>query len=300
MRHAAAARQRPAFPGGQDVLTAATENAAISVTRFTPEIPGNDALVAKMEAEKAFVVLVQLRAHPPHEFKLDGRFERPPAMPQGALNVIDLNVGDACARLTAPADTLMFHLPNRALHDLAEAADARPVERLRAPDGWLTADPLASRMAPVLVHELAEPEGERNRLFIDHMLLGLGAHFARRYGGIAPQRRQRGGLAPWQERRARELLEARLADPPSIREVARECGLSADYFTRAFRASTGLTPHAWLQAQRIDRARRLMRDETASLAEVALACGFADQSHLSRVFLQHTGHTPGQWRRSHL
>lgn len=273
-----------------------TETSAISVTRFTPDIPPRDVYVAKMQAEHAFVVLYQLRAYPSHEFKLDGRFERSPATPEGSLNIVDLSIGDACGRLTTPADTLMVHLPTAALQDIAASAGSGSAAPLHAPDRWLTVDPVVQQVAPLLLHGLAEPPPERNRLLIDHMLLALGGHFAHRYGGLSPARRLRGGLAPWQERRAKERLDAGLADAPSIKEVARECGLSADHFTRAFKMTTGVTPHAWLQERRILRAKQLLHDPDKTLLDVALDCGFADQSHFSRVFLQHTGSSPRVWR----
>ncbi len=108
-----------------------------------------------------------------------------------------------------------------------------------------------------------------------------------------------GGLAKWQERRAKELIAARLSDKLSVAEVAEACGLSISHFTRAFRKSTGLTPYQWLTERRIERAQGLlMRDVDLSLSEIAVACGFADQSHFTRVFKAVVGTSPGAFRRS--
>jgi methylphosphotriester-DNA--protein-cysteine methyltransferase len=60
--------------------------------------------------------------------------------------------------------------------------------------------------------------------------------------------------------------------------------------------ATGVTPHRWLMARRVDRAKDLMRSTEAPLAEIALKCGFSEQSHFTRVFSQTTGTTPAQWR----
>jgi AraC-like DNA-binding protein len=83
----------------------------------------------------------------------------------------------------------------------------------------------------------------------------------------------------------------------SIAEIAGACNLSRSYFIRAFRETTGQTPHQWLTAQRLERARALLKDVERPLADVAAACGFADQSHFTRVFSQHTGMPPGGWRK---
>jgi AraC-like DNA-binding protein len=136
-------------------------------------------------------------------------------------------------------------------------------------------------------------------LFIDHVLLAVGIHVAQTYGGMRTLPRPvRGGLAPWQERRAKEILCANLDGRVPLNEVARECRLSVSHFSRAFRRSTGAAPHNWLLTRRVDLAKEKLRDDRSSLLDVALACGFADQSHLTRVFTRMVGVSPGAWRRS--
>jgi transcriptional regulator GlxA family with amidase domain len=108
----------------------------------------------------------------------------------------------------------------------------------------------------------------------------------------------RSGLAPWQLKRAEEKLMANLEGNVSLADLAAHCGVSVGHFARAFRRSTGLSPHQWLMRRRVDEAKGLIRTRTLSLSEVALACGFVDQSHFTRVFTRQTGVSPGTWRRS--
>ena len=89
----------------------------------------------------------------------------------------------------------------------------------------------------------------------------------------------------------------RLATTASIAEIAAECGLSSSYFAKAFKQATGSPPHAWLAMKRIERAKQLLTGTNDDLAEIALACGFVDQSHLGRAFQKHEGCSPGRWRR---
>ena len=100
-----------------------------------------------------------------------------------------------------------------------------------------------------------------SELFADHISLALGSHIARTYGGmrsvVAPRQ---GGLAAWQERRAKELMSANLRGNVSSADLATECLLSAGHFARAFRHSTGLSPHQWLIQCRIETARALLRE----------------------------------------
>jgi AraC-like DNA-binding protein len=108
-----------------------------------------------------------------------------------------------------------------------------------------------------------------------------------------------GGLAPWQLRRAEELLRANLAGEISLARLAAVCGLSVRHFTRGFKAATGVPPHQRLLALRVEAAREQLTNSSTPLAEVAGLCGFSDQSHFTRTFVRHVGVSPGAWRREH-
>jgi AraC family transcriptional regulator len=92
---------------------------------------------------------------------------------------------------------------------------------------------------------------------------------------------------------------AHLEGSVQLKEVAKECGLSAvSHFSRAFRRTAGAAPHRWLMTRRVEAAKETLRDSRLSLLDVALACGFSDQSHLTRVFTGMVGSSPGAWRRA--
>lgn len=95
----------------------------------------------------------------------------------------------------------------------------------------------------------------------------------------------------------RESLLDRLIAPPSLNELAHLAGLSRFQLIRQFSRAHGLPPFAWLQQQRLRRAREWIA-AGAALSDTALACGFADQSHLNRHFMRCFGYTPGQWQRA--
>src|SRR5689334_12113598 len=116
--------------------------------------------------------------------------------------------------------------------------------------------------------------------------MAFAAHAAHAYGGMQSVQRVKGGLAPWQERRSKEMIAADPSGATSLAAVAEACGLSVGYFSRAFRKTTGLAPHTWLQHARVERAMTMLRGTDKSLSEIALACGFSDQSHFTRVFTQ--------------
>jgi len=116
-------------------------------------------------------------------------------------------------------------------------------------------------------------------------------------GNPATESGIRGRLAPWLERRAKDIMRAHLDGALSIAQLADECGLSRSHFARSFKRTTGTPPHRWLLAQRIDKATQLLLKSESSITDIALACGFADQSHFTRVFVSTVGMSPGVWRR---
>ena len=98
-------------------------------------------------------------------------------------------------------------------------------------------------------------------------------------------------------RDARDRLADEALAPPTLAELAAPAGISTYQLLRRFEQAYGLPPHAWLLQQRTERARQMIRGGT-TLAQVANDCGFADQSHMTRVFARRFGFTPGAWARA--
>jgi AraC-like DNA-binding protein len=97
----------------------------------------------------------------------------------------------------------------------------------------------------------------------------------------------------------RDLLHERIVDPPSLAELAAEVGTGQFAVLRAFRARFGMPPHAYLNQLRVRRACALL-DAGTPAAQVAVAVGFADQSHLSRHFRRVVGVAPGRYQRKNV
>ncbi|MET9634816.1 AraC family transcriptional regulator [Streptomyces virginiae] len=180
--------------------------------------------------------------------------------------------------------------PSRGL--IAEVA--AEIGTLRGTPGFtadIVADPQASRTITE-VHRAAEAG---NALAADTLLRGVVARMLTRYAGPLPVRTVRGTGGP-EAAAARAVLEERLADPPSLEQLAAELGTSPFALLRAFRDRYGMPPHTWLTDARVRRARRLL-DAGTPPAEAALAVGFTDQPHLNRHFTRIVGVPPGAYRR---
>jgi AraC family transcriptional regulator len=120
---------------------------------------------------------------------------------------------------------------------------------------------------------------------------------ARRVLPIEERRVPRGGLAAWQMRRLTEHVDANIGRRISISELAALLHLSPSHFHRAFKSAFGVAPHRYLARRRVEVAQGLMLTTHNTLSEIALQCGLADQSHLSRWFRRVVGETPHAWRR---
>lgn len=155
----------------------------------------------------------------------------------------------------------------------------------------LTKDYLRRAFDPLLLATALEMEG-RALLLVDALLR---LHETLR----AASEVQRGGLSPRHLRRTCDFITDRLADDIGLDELAELTGLSCKHFVRAFKQSTGVPPYKYLILQRIESAKRRLIGGNASLADIAIQCGFADQSHFAATFRRIVGVPPGTWRREH-
>lgn len=152
-------------------------------------------------------------------------------------------------------------------------------------------DPVLSALGAAIWHQAAT--GALSASFAEHWVM-LAARHLLRLDPSAPD-----GPAPVAHAgiaRAVDCIEARLDADLSLRQLADTAGLSLFHFARCFRAQVGTTPHSYILARRIERAKHLLARGELPLAEIALAVGFSSQSHLTTAFRRATGVTPARWR----
>jgi len=193
-------------------------------------------------------------------------------------------------------DMLRVYLPRRRMISVTESMARRSDVRLRLPKPGFD-DYIIRNLLNIVNFAFDNPE-RTSQLFIDEISVLLMSHLIHSYSDVLPvEPRTRGGLASWQERIAKEILFARMRDPPTVDELGQACGVSARHFIRAFRQSTGLTPHQWLMQERVLNAKNLLEHSDRTLAEISAMCGYANQSHLCRAFLRCFGQSPSRARR---
>ena len=157
-------------------------------------------------------------------------------------------------------------------------------------------DPVIRHGAAILWAELVKPLHPAQGLLVEGVATMLAAQLARNYDARShrrddPVRR----LDPAALRSVISYMHAQVAEHLTLDELSRIAGVSRFRFVRLFRASTGMTPMRYLESCRIELARKLLREGNRSMAEIAIAVGFADRSHFVKRFRRHAGCTPGQY-----
>ncbi|WP_439494860.1 helix-turn-helix domain-containing protein [Bosea sp. (in: a-proteobacteria)] len=243
--------------------------------------------------DAAFSLLCPIDRLDGHRCWVAGEPQHSGPLPAGSVSLTDLRdkpQWQLCGRV----DALQIYIPVRALAAVGERRSQPAVGSLRCDAG--RPDPIIAGLCDTLMRA-AQSTGS-NTLLIDQLAICLLTHVAEVYGGPGcAEGRASGRLAPWQERRAKEIMAARLASELTISQLASECRLTASHFARAFRRSTGVAPQRYLMQLRVDEAKRHLAAAHLPLSDIALICGFGDQSHLTRVFKQLVGMPPGAWRR---
>jgi len=157
------------------------------------------------------------------------------------------------------------------------------------------------RLTFAAIQQEIEAPGLNSRLYIDSLQLLLLTQLMRCASNFSTPRQPayvKGGLPNWRLKRALELLEADQTKTPSLAELAGPLRLHPTSFCRAFKQSTGLSPHRYLLEHRVNRAKEMMSDRNRTLTEIALDCGFSSSSQFSVVFKRITGVAPRNFRLS--
>jgi AraC-like DNA-binding protein len=242
------------------------------------------------------IVSVELRPFRPINVFCDGHHKRKPASEPGALALYDMR-RSWCADIRDPFDTLQVFLPITSFQEFATERRSSFLD-FRFEIQELRYDSVMLHLTQAMLPALEKPQ-EVSSLYLDSMFLAVRDHIAETYSAFTKiPIGNRSGLTPRQLRHALEFIEANLSQDVSLADLAEASSASVSSLTRGFKTSLSVSPHRWLLNRRIALAQRLIYESATPLNEVAASCGFADQSHLTRVFMRNVGSSPAAWRRS--
>src|ERR1700681_2515099 len=255
--------------------------------------------ITKVSPVPALLVSISLKSLPLHSYQVwvaDKGVPTHRSLLRFQSNVIDLDSEPSCWAGKA-FDYVHYTMPQVELDDIAADFGLGRVNSYRL--SVVEDDLVLAQMTRSILPFIGRRDGP-SLLALDQFSLILGAHLLQRYGVLQKiGKLSKGGLAPWQKRRAAELLRENLNGRIRLMDVARECSLSVSHFARSFKATFGMAPHKWLIGHRVEHAQELLRQTTTPIVEIAMLSGFADQAAFTRTFRQVVGVSPGRWRRYH-
>ena len=242
------------------------------------------------------MALVMLSVQPERQVMLNSSRQQTGVAPVGTLEIVPAD-SEFYARWPVEKQNLLVMLDDGRLRGLA-GAELDDDQFALYPPGFGTVDDDALVIARRLRYELERPElGSAESL--DALVTLFSIHLLRRYSSLADRRERvhQGGLSPLAWRRLQDFIQSGLEGPLPLERMAQVAGLSPSHFVRAFRRTTGESPHRYITAARLARARELITGSEASMAEIARLAGFSSNSHMAAIMSREWGISPRQLRR---
>ena len=246
---------------------------------------------------RSHFLLVLLTPQPKREIQLGGTRQITFDAPAGSVEIIPAGVSFK-GRWGVPKENILISLdPKRLETFAAREFDSGQLEMRPVQPGLV--DKAAIRIASLMRDELLHP-GAPSRLYMESLSSALLLQMVRGHSSLAEQPVRgafRGGLSTRAWRDIEDYMRANLATDMSLSELAARAGLSYSHFLRAFRQSSGISPHRYIMLLRAHHAKELAATTTVPLKQVALRCGFSSQSHMTTVMKALLNITPGEIRR---
>ncbi|ADG19328.1 transcriptional regulator, AraC family [Paraburkholderia atlantica] len=174
----------------------------------------------------------------------------------------------------------------------------------RSPNGDLTLagecllrDPAIERLGQALAVSQSS-DAALGKIYMESVSLAIVSRLvSRQYAKQPRNQRSSSELPKWRMTRVMEFIDANLAEPIGLEEMAQSTGLTRMHFAAQFRAACGLRPHEYLLRRRIEHAQSLLLETRQNMLDIALSCGFRSQAHFTTVFKRFVGAAPLAWRK---
>ncbi len=203
-------------------------------------------------------------------------------------------------RVDGTLNTLHLYLRRALLQEVASDNLTGDPTRVEILPLFGESDPLIERLM-LGIRDALDDDTPSATLYVDYLARAIAARLIHRYSSASPlQLREKtcARVPVGQLTRAIDFMQANIQRSIGLPAIAAATRLSPSHFARQFRAVLGKAPHQYLMQLRIERAERLLRETETSLVDIAYACGFANQEHMTRLFKRSKGITPAAYRKA--
>jgi AraC family transcriptional regulator len=251
--------------------------------------------VPEMESP-AHVLILRTGSPSVIEWRSDGRDHRVELQP-GSVSLLPAGLRQA-ARVFRPLPGMGSILQiqpaffDRGVGEIAKSGRVELMRRMDLNDGQIL------RLMESLRADIAGGSSS-GPLFGESIALALSVHIAQQYSALSTKlERYRGGLSRFKLNRVLEYINVNLNNKLELGVLANVAGVNMYHFARAFKQSTGESPHQYVLRRRIEQAKEFLRHSQLSVIEASARTGFVDQSHFSKVFRRIVGVAPSEYRNS--
>jgi AraC family transcriptional regulator len=299
---------KPGMPSTGQRVSVMVGDRSVPLLPGKPLTPGALSPWTGILLEKHHVGAVEIPEHEHHTFCLHLQTSGPVEMDwhsHGRHGHLNTGAGNIIFLTPGTRDSLLWHgSSHRIIASIDPSILTRAATQLELPhlpdfdNRWSFQDEQLRLLLTEMEREITAGSAT-GPLYGDLLGLSLSVALIRKYGHTSDTpAKVKGGLARPALARVLEYIASNLQSEIRLDELARIAGLSTFHFARAFRESTGTTPHQHLLQRRVDAAKALLRGPARNLDAIASATGFADASHLSKAFRRLVGTTPMAWKRS--
>jgi AraC family transcriptional regulator len=253
---------------------------------------GQDVIVPAM---RDFMIVGYRLGATPMQRRFDGQWSHATCAP-GAVSLLT-RAEQSHWFWSETIDVTHVYLAQDLVLEVASEIMARPIAEVTLADVLHLEDPAVIFALQAIAAE-AQAQGLGGPLYVETLARGLIIHLLRKYASIRPDRDLHGGrLSPQQRRRIDEFIDSHLDESIDLKSLADLVDLPPCNFARQFKRATGTAPYAYVLDRRLERAHRLLAFTSLPIKEISASCGFADQAHLTRLFVRSRDRTPAAFRK---
>ena len=262
------------------------------VAQRTYRYKGQDVEVPPMDS---YMIVQYRQGETPMDRKFAGRWTRTKCRP-GEFSLLSRSE-ESHWHWTETVEVSHLYLTDALMARVASDLMDEDVAEVHLDDVLRRSDPVVSHVADELTRE-ARDHNVGGPIYAEALAVQLAVHLVRRYAScVTRQPADPHRLSHRELRRLHDFIDAHLHDQITLEDMARLLGLGVWTLNRRLKQTLGCSGHALVIEKRIERALGLLRRGDLALKEIAAACGFSDQAHLTRTFRAKLGTTPGQVRK---